>query len=741
MKQSRIAGTLMACLSALASVLLPVARAADATEAPVGMVEEPCPPPLPLPAEAARLLDALFMQPRTLTGADFAALGRNAAFSAWESEQRRRGARDWAGLCRHHAANETAARARTGVVFIGDSITENWLMADPAFFSGGVVNRGIGAQTSAQMLLRFRSDVVRLRPRAVHILAGTNDVAGNNGPTSPAAFQGNIESMVELARAHGIRVILGSIPPAAVFSWRPALRPAPRIVALNAWLRDYARRNDLTYVDYHAALAGPAGELRAELGNDGVHPNRDGYVLMRRLAAQAIDALPAVPEIAAVAAIPAAASRSAVSRAPAPPVLRAGAARVDYTPSAAALPAGFRGILDPIHVRALVVDNGRSRAALVTIDAGAIPTELYAKVSARAAAELAIPAEQLLLSATHTHSVPFRIDPSVEDKVLQALRESVARLEPARIAWGTGRAYINVNRDRIDPVTNRWWEGPNVDGPSDKTVAVLRVETPAGKPIAVYSNYAVHAVITGTLDLVSGDIPGAVSRYVEESLGEDVVALWTSGAAGDQNPIYFNQTYELRDLRIAAYARRGEDISNAMPPGGQGMDRDDPRVARLMREQQQMVQTLGQMLGEEVLHVMRESLERAPDGPAVIRGAQSRFTCPARRRTDRGRAGYPGTYVDDGEVPIRLAALRIGDAYIGAVDGEVYSTIGHRLKRESPFKHTLLSTLTNGMAPTGYIPSEDAFGRNVFTVLSSRLKPGCAEAGIVGGLLDLMRGL
>ena len=271
-------------------------------------------------------------------------------------------------------------------------------------------------------------------------------------------------------------------------------------------------------------------------------------------------------------------------------------------------------------------------------------------------------------------------------------------------------------------------------------MAVVRVETPAGEPIAVYYNYAVHGVITGTLDMISGDIPGAASRYVEESLGGDAVALWASGAAGDQNPIYFNQTYELRDIRIADYAKRGEDISNAMPPGGQGMDRSNPRVQLLMDQQKRMNETLGQMLGEEVLHVMRERLEKSPTD-ATLRGAQARISCPARRRTDSGRAGIAGTYVDAGEVAIGLGALRIGDVYIGAVDAEVYNAIAQRLKRESPFKHTMMSTLTNGMAPTGYIPSDDAFGFNVFTVLSSRLKPGCAEAGIVNGLVELMRGL
>jgi neutral ceramidase len=420
--------------------------------------------------------------------------------------------------------------------------------------------------------------------------------------------------------------------------------------------------------------------------------------------------------------------------------LRAGAARIDYTPRGSQMPSNFTGVLDPIFVRSVVLDNGRTRAAMVAIDAGAMPTDLYKKVSARAAAELKIPASQLLMSASHTHSVPFRLDGSVEEVVMRSLREAVARLQPARVAWGTGVSFINVNRDRVDPKTNRWWEGPNYQGTSDKTVAVVRIETPSGKPIAVYYNYAVHGVITGTLDMISGDIPGAASRYVEESLGEDAVALWTSGAAGDQNPIYFNQTYELRDIRIADYAKRGEDISNAMPPGGQGMDRGNPKVKVLMDQQKRMNETLGQMLGEEVLHVMREGLDKA-SGDTTLRGAQFSVSCPARQRTDQGRAGFEGKYVDAGEVAIGLGALRIGDIYVGSVDAEVYNGIAQRLKRESPFKHTMMATLTNGMAQTGYIPSDEAFGRNVFTVLSSRLKPGCAEAGIVNGLVELMRGL
>lgn len=266
-----------------------------AMEAPTGMVEQPCPVPLPMPSEARQLLTDLFMRPHTLVAADFGTLMGQPAFAAYDQELRRRGASDWAGLCRYQAANASQAQRGARVVFIGDSITENWLLADPGYFSGQVVNRGIGAQTSAQILVRFRADVVALHPAAVHILAGTNDVAGNNGPLRPQDFQNNIESMVDIARANGIRVILGSIPPSAAFSWQPALRPAPRIEALNTWMKEYAARKGLGYVDYHSALRGSSGELNPALGNDGVHPNRDGYAVMRRLAEAVLAEAPRLP--------------------------------------------------------------------------------------------------------------------------------------------------------------------------------------------------------------------------------------------------------------------------------------------------------------------------------------------------------------------------------------------------------------------------------------------------------------
>jgi hypothetical protein len=424
---------------------------------------------------------------------------------------------------------------------------------------------------------------------------------------------------------------------------------------------------------------------------------------------------------------------------PAQAALRAGAARVDITPDETKLPKGIEGINDRIFVRAIVVDDGRTRAALVTVDAGAISTDTWSQVSAQAAQELRIPVSHLLLTATHTHSVPFGVGRDLAPQITRAISQAAGRLQPVRMAYGTGVSYINVNRNLIDAKTHRWWEGPNYSGVSDKTVAVIRFETMEGRPVGVYYNYAVHGVLNGQLDQISGDIPGAASRYIEDALDDEAVAVWSTGASGDQNPIYFQQTYDLREIRIKDYAARGIDISNAMPPGGQGLNKRDPKVAKLMNQQRQMTISMGQMLGEEVLHVMRSNLER-PMSSAEIVGAQKIVSCPGRKRTDTGRAGYPGTYVDAEPIPIRLSLLELGDVALAGVNAEVFTAIAQRLKRESPLKHTMMVTLTNGMAPSGYIPDDAAFGYNTFEVVSSRLEPGCAETAISEGLLDLIAG-
>ncbi len=415
---------------------------------------------------------------------------------------------------------------------------------------------------------------------------------------------------------------------------------------------------------------------------------------------------------------------------------RAGAARVDVTPSEGELPKNIEGILDRLYSRAIVVDNGARSAALVTVDTGAIPEALWKSLTQRIEKELGIPSQNVLLTATHSHAGSVRPGRGYEENIFKSVKMAKEKLQPARIGYGTGVSYLNVNRNIIDPKTRRWWEGPNYDGPSDKTVAVVKFESLDGDPIAVYYNYAMHAVTVGQLDRISGDAPGAASRYIEDSFDDRIVAVWSTGACGDQNPVYFQQTYDLREIRIKDYAKHGQDISNSMPPGGQGLNKQDPTVMKLMNQQKQMILSMGQFLGEEVMHVMR-GMERMSTG-GEISGIRKTVSFPGRDRTNAGRAGFEGTYKDGNPVELRLGLLLIDDIAIGSINAEVFSLIAQRLKKESPLARTMMVTLTNGMANSGYIPNDAAFGYLTFEVLSSRCKPGYAENAIVNGILELI---
>ena len=198
-------------------------------------------------------------------------------------------AQDWANLGRYRDANRALVQHDPQrVVVLGDSITEGWagqpfIRDNPHF-----VGRGISGQTAPQMLVRFRSDVVGLKPAVVHIMAGTNDIAQNTGPESEDEMFGYVASIAELARANRIKVVIGSVPPAADFPWRPGLNPAPAIKALNARLKAYAGSHGIIYADYWSVLASANGGLDPRYSEDGVHPNAAGYAAMQPVARAAI---------------------------------------------------------------------------------------------------------------------------------------------------------------------------------------------------------------------------------------------------------------------------------------------------------------------------------------------------------------------------------------------------------------------------------------------------------------------
>jgi lysophospholipase L1-like esterase len=250
-----------------------------AQEAPTPVVAPQSTAPVPAAGEAKAK--------RPMTAGEQAAIER----AKEHAEQIRN---DWPFLNRFHEEDLALGAPAAGekrVVFMGDSITQNWLrngvpanQPDPGFFPGKpYVNRGISGQTTPQMLLRFRQDVIHLKPAAVVIFAGTNDVAGNTGDMTPEQTEDNLSSMAELAHANGIKVVFCSILPAFEFQWRKGREPAPKIIALNSWIKAYAESHGYVYVDFYSAMVDTRGGLPVTLSADGVHPNKAGYDIMNPL--------------------------------------------------------------------------------------------------------------------------------------------------------------------------------------------------------------------------------------------------------------------------------------------------------------------------------------------------------------------------------------------------------------------------------------------------------------------------
>jgi hypothetical protein len=248
-----------------------------------------------------------------------------------------------------------------------------------------------------------------------------------------------------------------------------------------------------------------------------------------------------------------------------------------------------------------------------------------------------------------------------------------------------------MNR-RAPSADGGWMLGNNPDGVSDKTVAVLKFETLAGEPLAIFSNYAVHATVLGPANLqISSDLAGAAARVVETRYSDKIVAPWTSGAAGDQDPIY----------------RVGTDFRN--------------------------VAALGRLLGEEIVRVAEEV---GTFSRARIRGVQRVVTCPGKRTVQSPGPGRAFEIEDADPVPIRLSLLVLNDIAIAGVSGEVLTNIGLRLKRESSFNRTIVVTHCNGSS--GYLPDDAAYDQVSYEIIATRVKRGCAERAIADGFRDMM---
>ena len=436
--------------------------------------------------------------------------------------------------------------------------------------------------------------------------------------------------------------------------------------------------------------------------------------------------------------------------------LRVGAARVDET---GPLGSSQTGKYDHEHVyaRAIVLDNGKARSALVSYDGPDRDFNMGATIKA-VAGIVNCPVANVIITHTHTHSgssAPMTIpdngpgptEPST--KIIEAVQRARANLQPARMSYDTGMLYLNVNRDAIDPTTRKWTQGSNLDAPSDKTVGVLEFIKPDGNPIAVYVTYAMHPIDGYVLGVVSGDFPEAMSRYVEKSFGDQTVVAFAQAPSGDQNPLY------LRPSTNAMATRAGNPITGfqmnretsegplrmsdaaAVEHKGNVLPAADPKAIEAMFR---FIESEGQIFGEEVIRVM--SLAQKSTGDVRIEGAQKIVTCPGRRRTNGNpldpstREGMKASYEDVAPVNIQVGVLGLGTVALTSINGEAYTLIGSRIKQEAPMRDTMIVTLANERIQ-GYIPDDSSYGHETFQILDSRLKPGCAERGITDAVVTL----
>lgn len=429
--------------------------------------------------------------------------------------------------------------------------------------------------------------------------------------------------------------------------------------------------------------------------------------------------------------------------------LRVGAARVDITPPVnPEYPPSGKYAHEHLYIRAIVLDNGVSRAALIGADQSNLSEDVYTAASKQIAAELNCPLENIIMSATHSHSAvaagpapagppPPQNPGPVVAALLRAVREAKATLQPATVGFGAGFSYLNVTRDAIAEDTHLWTQSANLDGASDKTVAVVKFATPSGEPIAAYVNYAMHPVNGYLVGITSADFPGAASRYIEQAFDDKMVAVWTQGASGDQNPLLLrpatNALASKSGVKVTGYELVREAVEAPLRDGKVPHGKLDPKVADNF---ERWIESEGQLLGEEVIRVLTKTMRMS--GQVAIQGSQQPLTCPGRKRTNTGREGAPGTYEDGDAVNFRLGMLGIGDIALTSVNAEIYTPISQRMKKQSPMGNTMMVTLANGRANSGYVPNDASFGAYTFQVLGSRLKPGCAEQGIANKLTDLI---
>ena len=401
--------------------------------------------------------------------------------------------------------------------------------------------------------------------------------------------------------------------------------------------------------------------------------------------------------------------------------LRAGVAKIDITPHDLTNlnPFGggsFTAVHDPIFARALVVSDGSATAAIVTLDAPEVGD--MTPLRQRIEHELGIEVDNIMIAATHDHSAPRigkvspgalaqdggpesqRYSATVFDQVIAALRQAKSSAQPARFGLGKGSVDINVNRDQYMPGKG-WGLGYDPEGPSDKTVWVLKLESLTGKPIATLFDYAVHSNVTFGIKEISGDLAGAAERYVERNGGDGIVGMYLMGPAGDQAPRVFHAGQRGDVVRDRALAYEANDAQ-------------------------------GVMLGAEVLRVA--NLVESPTADVKIKTATRETTCPTKQGVGQMSTM---TTVHSPTVTLRLGLIMLNQVAIAGVSGEVVTNIYRHLQKETPLADTILATIVNDRV--GYLPDDAAYDRPIFEVNGSPAARGCAEDAIVNGIVAMIR--
>jgi len=427
--------------------------------------------------------------------------------------------------------------------------------------------------------------------------------------------------------------------------------------------------------------------------------------------------------------------------------LRAGAAKLDIT--ALAYPEGkipaAKYDNDRLYLRAIVLDNGETRAVLIGADLSYIrPDEAYLQAVAEIAGDLDIPQQNILMSGTHTHSGAnngWLADNygKLADALVEVTRAAGSDLRPASVGFGEGAAYLNTNRDAIDRKTKLWTQAPNPDGPSDKTLAVLAFYDADGQPIGAYMNYAMHPINAYLAGFVSGDFSGAASAHVEKAFGDDMVMVFSQGALGDQMPLHLrnstNVMAALSGIELTGFEFVREEIETPLREGHVPRGENDPAADEADKL---WMNAQGAYLGEEAIRVM--SLMDELQSDVKISGQLMTLTCPGRvwLNSAGSRAGTPGEYGDRDDVSLRLGMLGIGDIALGSLNAEAYNQIGIDVKAASPLQKTMFVGVANGRANVGYVPTDDAYGRTTFQVVATQIKQGCAQDGIVNGISSMI---